>query len=110
MVKASRPAANQLAAMPISITENSDRKMPRPSASPLCTRPAGIGRARVRRISPSMSASNHMLSAPDAPAPTAMHSTATAARVGDIGARAHIRPVKAVNTTSDITRGLSRAT
>jgi hypothetical protein len=38
-----------------------------------------------------------------------MHSTATAARVGDMPARAHIRPVKAVNTTSDITRGFSRA-
>ena len=39
-------------------------------------RPAGIGRMRVRAISASMSASYHMLSAPEAPAPTAIASSA----------------------------------
>ena len=52
-----------------------DAIMRRTRARPL---PAG----RVRRMMASMSASNHMLSAPEAPAPTAMHSTATTARNG----------------------------
>jgi hypothetical protein len=64
----------------------------------------------VRFIAASMSASNHMLSAADAPAPTAMHRIATAARIGFIGAPAQIRPVKAVNTTRLITRGFISAT
>jgi hypothetical protein len=76
-----------------------------PNASSACTLPAGTGRPRVRRISRSMSASYHMFNAPDAPAPTAMHSTATKARTGWIGWRAATSPVRAVNTTSDITRG-----
>ena len=46
------------------------------------TRPAGIGRFIVRVINASMSRSYHMLMAPEAPAPTAMHSTAMAARNG----------------------------
>ena len=64
----------------------------------------------MRRISASMSASYHMLSAPEAPAPTAMQRIAIAASTGFIGARAQTRPVSAVNTTSDITRGFSSAT
>ncbi len=107
MVKASRPAANQFSAMPISITENSDSTTPSARASALCTRPAGTGRPRVRRMAASMSASYHMLSAPLAPAPTAMQRMATAPRIGLTSAGAHTRPVSAVNTTSDITRGLS---
>ena len=47
-----------------------------------------------------------MFSAPDAPAPTAMQSTATAAITGFIGLSAQTRPVAAVKTTSDMTRGL----
>ncbi len=50
--------------------------MPKASASPRVTRPAGIGRCWVRVITASMSASYHMFSAPAAPAPTAMHSSA----------------------------------
>ncbi len=107
MVKASRPAANQFSARPISITDSSESTTPRVRASAGWTRPAGTGRARVRRISPSMSASYHMFSAPEAPAPTAIASTATPARIGFSGRSAHSSPVSAVNTTSDITRGFS---
>ena len=53
-----------------------------------------------------MSASNHMFSAPDAPAPTAMHRMAIPASSGLVFTPAQTNPVKAVNTTSDITRGL----
>ena len=42
--------------------------------------PSGIGRLRVRLITASMSASYHMLSAPEAPAPTAMASSDGAGR------------------------------
>ncbi len=83
--------------------------MPRPSASPGATRPAGIGRRAVRFISASISASHHMFSAPEAPAPTAMHRIATKATTGCRGTGATSNPTSAVNTTSDITRGLSRA-
>jgi hypothetical protein len=39
-------------------------------------RPCGIGRAEVRVIAASTSASYHMFSAPAAPAPTEMHNSA----------------------------------
>ena len=58
----------------------------------------------------SMSASYHMLSAPAAPAPTAMHSSAVSAITGCTWPGAINSPTSAVNTTSDITRGLSNAT
>ena len=64
-----------------------------------------VGRPAVRFMRASMSASWAMLSAPLAPAPTAMHSTATAAITGLTGVSAHTRPVRPVNTTSDMTRG-----
>ena len=44
--------------------------------------PPGSAALRVRRIRPSMSASYHMLSAPDAPAPTAIARSAIAASTG----------------------------
>ena len=84
--------------------------MPKPSASPGAMRRRGIGRPAVRDINVSMSASYHMLSAPDAPAPTAMQSSAVNASTGWIVPGAATRPTSAVNTTSDITRGLSSAT
>ena len=107
MVKASRPAASQLVVMPSSITENSDSTTPMARASAPCTLPDGTGRARVRRILASMSASYHMLNAADAPAPTAMQKIATPASTGLIGALAQISPVIAVKMTSDMTRGFS---
>ena len=48
-----------------------------------------------------------MFSAPEAPAPTAMHRIARKARNGLMGVSAQTSPVAAVNTTSDMTRGFS---
>ena len=72
----------QLTASPITRTEPTASTTPKPSASPGIIRPAGNGRPAVRRMIASMSRSYHMLMAPAAPAPIAMHSTATAARTG----------------------------
>ena len=83
--------------------------MPRAKASPSVTRPEGIGRLRVRFISRSISASHHMLSAPDAPPPMAMNRIAASATTGWTGTGATTRPTSAVKTTSDMTRGLSSA-
>jgi hypothetical protein len=105
MVKASRPAASQFSAMPISMTENIESTMPSARASAPWTRPAGTGRPRVRRILASMSASYHMLSEAEAPAPTAMQRMATPARIGFTQRPAQTRPVRPVNTTRLITRG-----
>ena len=73
-------------------------------------RPAGIGRLAVRAISWSMSESYHMLSAPEAPAPTAIASSAIAPITGWTGCGAISMPAKAVKIDSDMTRGLSSAT
>ena len=51
-----------------------------------------------------------MLSAPAAPAPTAMHSSAVKASTGWIAPGATTSPTSAVKTTSDITRGFISAT
>ena len=56
-----------------------------------------------------MSASNHMLSAPAAPAPTAMQTSAAKPSTGWSWPGATIRPTSAVKTTSDITRGFISA-
>ena len=50
-----------------------------------------------------------MLSAPEAPAPTAMHRIAVKATIGCTCTGAIIRPTSAVKITSDITRGFSSA-
>ena len=50
------------------------------------------------------------LVAPEAPPPSAMNSTAQKATTGSTRTGAVNSPTKAVNTTSDITRGLSSAT
>jgi hypothetical protein len=63
----------------------------------------------VRFITASISASHHMFSAPDAPPPTAMNRIAAKATTGCTLPGAASRPTSAVNTTSDITRGLSSA-
>ena len=81
----------------------------RSSASPGRMRPVGIGRLAVRDIKASMSASYHMLSAPEAPAPTAIASTAMTAMNGLVATGAATSPTNAVKTTSDITRGFSSA-
>src|SRR5579862_8163093 len=105
MVSASSAAACQLTANHIRATEAAARKQPKPSASPGAMRPAGRGRFLVRLITASMSRSYHMLMAPEAPAPTAMQSTATAASRGWRWPGATIIPAKPEKTTSDITRG-----
>ncbi len=69
-----------------------------------------MGRAAVRAMRASMSASYHMLSAPEAPAPTAMAMTAMMARTGCRSPGAAKRPASDVNTTSDITRGFISST
>ena len=83
--------------------------MPKASASDGAMRPCGIGRPAVRCMIASMSRSYHMLSAPDAPAPTAMHSSAVNAITGCMCPGAMTMPTSAVKITSDITRGFSSA-
>ena len=51
-----------------------------------------------------------MLSAPEAPAPMAMKRIEVKAMNGCTGTGATSSPTSAVKTTSDITRGFSRAT
>jgi hypothetical protein len=82
MVSASSAAAAQLTPRPITSTDATASTEPNPSASPGAMRPAGSGRRLVRSISASMSRSYHMLMAPAAPAPTAMHSIAMPASTG----------------------------
>jgi hypothetical protein len=96
-----------LTSTPSVITDRADRISPKTSASAGRTRPDGMGRAEVRVITASISASYHMLSAPAAPAPTAIASTAMMDTNGLSEAGAATRPTKAVNTTSDMTRGFS---
>ena len=110
MVKASRPAATQLVASHSMTTLIPDSAMPMPSASPGATLPAGTGRFAVRFITASMSASHHMFSAPEAPAPSAMNKIAANASTGCSDTGATRRPTSAVNTTSDITRGFRSCT
>ena len=110
MVKARKAAANQLAARPSITTEIPDMARPKASASPSPMRPEGTGRDCVRFMMRSISASHHMFSAPDAPPPSAMNRIAQNPTKGCTATGATSRPVSAVNTTSDMTRGLSKAT
>ena len=64
-----------------------------------------MGRAAVRAMRASMSASYHILRAPEAPAPMAIASSAMMASTGWMLPGATTMPVNAENTTSDITRG-----
>ena len=110
MVKASNEAETQFTNSPSVATANTASVSPKPAASPGVTRPCGIGLPAVRVMRASMSASYHILSAPAAPAPTAMQSSAVSAITGCTWPGAINSPTSAVNTTSDITRGLSNAT
>ena len=109
MVKASSAPATQLTMTPSVTTAPMARTVPKVSASSGVTRPRGMGRAAVRCIMASMSASYHMLRAPEAPAPTAMQRSAMAASTGWGCSGASTMPTSAVNTTSDITRGFISA-
>jgi len=96
--------------MPSVITEKKASVRPKAAASGRVIRPRGIGRLAVRDISASISASYHMFSAPDAPAPTAMQRIEVKASTGCTCTGAITRPTNAVKTTNDITRGFSSAT
>jgi len=109
MVKASNPPASQLTRMPSVNTEKNASVMPNAIASARVILPRGIGRLAVRDISASMSPSSAMLSAPEAPAPTAMQSSAVMASTGWRWPGAISRPTNAVKITSDITRGFNSA-
>src|ERR1700741_1208696 len=69
-----------------------------------------MGREGLRLIRASMSASYHILSALDAPARSAIQVRASKALAKSRWRGAIQRPTKAVNTASDITRGLVKAT
>ena len=110
MVKASSAAANQFDQHAehqhrADRERRAERRAPRPAGRG----PPGSAGCAVRVITASMSASYHMLSAPEAPAPIAMHSSAVNPITGCTCPGATIRPTSAVNTTSDITRGFSSA-
>ncbi|SJM34096.1 hypothetical protein BQ8482_380279 [Mesorhizobium delmotii] len=109
MVKASSDAASHPTSTPSVMTESTESTRPKPRASPGMTRPDGTGRFDVRDIKASISASYHMLSAPAAPAPTAIAPIAITAMTGFIAPGATIRPTKAVKTASAMTRGFRSA-
>ena len=71
------------------------------SATPIggSIRPAGSGRLAVRRIFASMSASYHWLSAPQAPAPSAMHRIAVKPSTNGSCTGATSKPHRPVKTT-----------
>ena len=110
MVTASRMPAVQLTSTPSVRIEKTASTAPKLKASSRVRRPRGMGRAAVRAMRASMSASYHMLSAPEAPAPMAIASSAMMASTGWMLPGATTIPVNAVNTTSDITRGFISCT
>ncbi len=109
-MKASSAADCQLAKSASITTEKPESASPIASASSEVTRPDGIGRFVVRFIVRSMSRSHHMLSAPEAPAPTAMQTSAAKASTGCGTDGAASMPTSAVKITSRITRGFSSST
>src|SRR3954469_2114483 len=72
-------------------------------------RPAGSGRLAVRRIFASRSASYHWLSAPHAPAPSAMHRIALKPSTSGGSSGAASSPHRPENTTRLIALGLVSA-
>ena len=108
MVSASRAAANRLTLIARAATDTTESRIPIASASSGGTTPRGIGRIAVRAILASMSASHHIFSAPQAPAPPAIAESVARSLIQSIGAGASAKPTAPVKTTSDMTRGLSR--
>ena len=68
-----------------------------------------MGLSRVRAISASISASHHILSAPAAPAPTAIAISEAKPTTGFTRPGAISMPASAVSMISDITRGFISA-
>ena len=95
--------------MPSVITEKNASAMPKAERLRRRDAAARDRPVAVRAIRASISASYHMLSAPEAPAPTAMQRSEVKASTGCTWPGASTRPTSAVNTTSDITRGFSSA-
>ena len=87
-------------------TDPADSAIPKSRAEPRSIRPAGSGRAAVRFILASRSASHHWLSAADPPAPSAIHKIAIVPITGSTGTGAASRPHSPVKITRLITRGL----
>ena len=108
MVSASSAAASQLTCIPSAATDTNESNTPIASAWSGGTTPRGMGRIAVARHSASMSASHHMLSAPQAPAPAAMAHSVARSFSQSTGPGASRKPTAPVNTTSDMTRGLRR--
>ena len=90
------------------MTETSDRIMPNPSASPAIIFFEGIGLFLVLSIILSISLSNHILIAPEAPAPSEMQKIDRTHKNGwrDVGDK--IRPLIEVKIASDMTLGFRR--
>ena len=110
MVKASRPAASTFTARPISPTENSDEhdaEGQRVGALHPARRHRPAARAAHQGVD--VGVVPHVERARRAGADRDAEDR-DAASTGFIGVRAQTRPVSAVNTTSDITRGFSSAT
>ena len=108
IVSASSAAANTLTLIASAATDTTASRIPIASASSGATTPRGMGRIAVRAMLASMSASHHMLSAPQAPAPPAIAESVVRSFIQSIGAGASAKPTPPVKTTSDMTRGLSR--
>ncbi len=87
------------------MTEPTAKTVPKLNASVPETRPRGKGRAVVRAIRASISASYHILSAPDAPAPTAIDRIAINPMTGCNEPGAATIAASAVKMTSVMTRG-----
>jgi hypothetical protein len=109
MVKASKAADKKLAVIANMPTENTDNHKPKFLASDGDTLPPGIGLPEVLFITASISASHHILSAPEAPAPIAINKIDANAKIGCTLLGATNNPTEAVNTTNDITLGFSNA-
>tara|TARA_B100000927_G_scaffold101531_1_gene82225 strand:- start:13457 stop:13699 length:243 start_codon:yes stop_codon:yes gene_type:complete len=75
------------------------------SASGFVTEPEGIGLLTVLFMILSISASYHILSTPEAPAPIAIQVIEIIAKKGCIDTGERIRPTRLVNITRDITLG-----
>ena len=112
-VRALRDAHNSFALRPMD-RATAERELRRRRLVAMIEIPAGFDatiavRPEVRLIRASMSASYHMLSAPAAPAPTAMHRSAVKPIIGWMCPGAIMMLTNAVNTTSDMTRGFINA-
>ena len=101
MVNASNPAAKKFDASPKVITDNKDKNKPKSRAFSGRIFPLGIGRVWVRTITASISASYHILSAPEAPAPTAIAHKDISIRKGCKSPDETTNPTKAVKITKD---------